>query len=95
MIPQQPGELPFVPRRTQVNPSQVQPTLQEVHVGIVETGQDEPAARVHDSRVPTDRGRDLAVRTDDGDAPAGDANRLSRGPGGVAGPYPRVDDGEL
>ena len=89
------GEVLFRDRRAQVDADELVGAADQVHMGVVETGQQQPAARVDDLSPGIADGADLLVGSDAGDAIGADCDRLRGRPGGIDSVDPGVDDSEV
>ena len=64
-------------------------------VGIAEAGRDRPAAEVDDPRARSDPATKRRIRTDGGDPPVDDRDRLGRPPGRIHRGDPPVTEDEV
>ena len=68
---------------------------ERVRMAVVEAGEDEAPAEVHDPGLRSDEARDLPVGADEDDPVAGDGDRLGPAAGGIHGVDPAVPEDEV
>ena len=81
-------------RVTKLHGGEAEPSGNEMDVGIDEARHDHHAGRVDDPRLGAGELPHLRARADDGEALAGDRERIRPRAPGIAGPHSRVDDGD-